>query len=108
MQQVMLNLLMNSMDAFNEKPNGERQIVIKASQTDDGMVELAFIDNGPGIAPELLDSLFEPFVTTKANGTGLGLAISKNIVELLGGDLSAENNPRIGATFRLTLPIAGQ
>ena len=108
LQQVMLNLLMNSMDAFNEKPNGERQIVIKASQTDDGMVELAFIDNGPGIAPELLSRLFEPFVTTKANGTGLGLAISKNIVELLGGDLSAENNPRIGATFRLTLPVAGQ
>ena len=108
LQQVILNLLFNSMDASDEKPNGEHQIVIRASQTEDGMVELAVIDNGPGIAPDVLPRLFEPFVTTKAKGTGLGLAISKDIIEIHGGHLSAENNPQGGATFRLTIPIAGQ
>ena len=108
LQQVILNLIINCMDAYEEKPNGNHRVVIRASQAQTGVVELTVSDNGPGIAPEVLPQLFEPFVTTKAKGTGLGLAISRNIVEMHGGRLSAENNPQGGATFRLTLPIAGQ
>ena len=108
LQQVVLNLVINSMDACHDLPNSNCQIVIKSSQSADNVIQLTVSDNGPGIAPEVLGKLFEPFVTTKANGTGLGLAISKNIVEMHGGGLSAENNPQGGATFCLVLPIVGK
>jgi len=106
LQQVILNLLLNSLDASDGQPRG--QVVIRASQTEDGMVEIAVVDRAGGVPPDLLPHLFEPFFTTKSKGTGIGLAISKTIVELHGGQISAENNPDGGATVRFTLKVDEQ
>lgn len=103
LQQVIVNLLLNSFDALGDHPNDRRQVIIRASESDEGMVELSVIDQGTGIAPDKLPHIFEPFVTTKSKGIGIGLAISKAIVELQGGKIFAENNPDGGATFRFTL-----
>jgi len=108
LQQVILNLLLNSLDALNGKSEEQRQIVIRASQTTDGMVEFVVVDHGTGVAPEQLPHLFEPFYTTKKNGTGIGLAISKTIVEMHGGEIMAKNNPDGGATVRFTLRVVEQ
>lgn len=106
LQQVILNLLLNSLDALNGATEEQRRIIIRGSQTEEGMVELAVIDHGTGIAPEQLPRLFEPFYTTKTKGTGIGLAISKTIVETHGGQMTAANNPDGGATIRFTLNAA--
>ena len=103
LQQVIMNLLLNSMDALNEMPDEKRNIVIRASQTAEGMVELAVIDRGEGVSEEQLAHLFEPFFTTKTAGIGMGLAIAKTIIEMHGGNISAENNPQGGATVRFTV-----
>lgn len=108
LQQVILNLLLNSLDALNGKSEQQRQIVIRASQTTDGMVEFVVVDHGTGVAPEQLPHLFEPFYTTKKNGMGVGLAISKTIVEMHGGKIMAKNNPDGGATVRFTLRVVEQ
>jgi len=103
LQQVMLNLLLNSLDALDASTSENREIRIRATQIEDGMVEIALSDNGPGIEPEKLPLLFEPFFTTKQDGMGIGLAISKTIVETHGGKITAENGPRGGAVVRFTL-----
>lgn len=105
LQQVILNLLINSLDAMESAPNDQRQVIIRASESSDGMVETAVIDQGTGIAPDRLLSIFDPFVTTKTKGTGIGLAISKKIIELHGGRIWAENNPQGGTTFCFTLNV---
>jgi two-component system, LuxR family, sensor kinase FixL len=69
-------------------------------------VQAEFQDSGVGIAPEVIDRLFEPFVTTKPDGLGMGLSICRSILEQHGGRLRASNNPAGGATFTLTLPVA--
>jgi signal transduction histidine kinase len=84
-------------------PKEKRNIVIRASQAVDGMVELAVIDRGTGIPPEQLPHLFEPFFTTKTAGIGMGLAIAKTIIEMHGGNITVENNPQGGATVRFTI-----
>jgi two-component system sensor kinase FixL len=106
LQQVILNLLLNSLDAMNGKTEEQRQIVIRASQTTDGMVEFAVVDSGTGVAAEQLPHLFEPFYTTKKNGMGIGLAISKTIVEMHGGEIMATNNPDGGTTVRFTVKVS--
>jgi two-component system sensor kinase FixL len=108
LQQVVINLLLNSLDALKQAETEPRQIIIRASQTTDTMVELAVIDNGSGFPPDQLPHLFEPFFTTKMQGTGIGLAISRTIVEMHGGTIMAENNAENGATVRFTLPVASQ
>ncbi len=105
LQQVILNLLLNSLDAMNGKTEEQRQIVISASQTSDGMVEFAVVDHGTGVAPEQLPHLFESFYTTKKNGMGIGLAISKTIVEMHGGEVMAKNNPDGGTTVSFILKV---
>ena len=103
MQQVVMNLVQNAMDATQDVTMP--QLLIRADEIK-GCWQVDFIDNGSGIAPEVAPRLFEPFFTTKpvGQGTGLGLSISYGIVERHGGHLSAENLPGGGASFRLVLP----
>lgn len=105
LQQVMLNLIMNGMEALNGAPNGFRH-VISRTFADNGAVVVSVSDSGTGIPRDNLEALFEPFFTTKSNGIGMGLAISRSIVELHGGRIWAENRIDHGATFYMSLPAA--
>jgi C4-dicarboxylate-specific signal transduction histidine kinase len=104
LQQVLLNLIVNAMDAFNGFDSGERVVQVRALPADASTVEVSICDNGRGIANEHLGNLFEPFFTTKTTGMGMGLSVSKTIVEAHHGKLRAENRPEGGACFRFTLP----
>ncbi len=107
LQQVVLNLLLNAMDAVAARPAGNRLVRVQARQAGDS-VQLAVRDNGCGIPPEKLEHIFEPFNTTKPNGLGMGLVISKTILEAHKGTLQAVNNPEGGGTFTIRLPVGGQ
>jgi PAS domain S-box-containing protein len=100
LQQVVLNLLRNAVEAIVQRPG---LIEVRISAFADG-VRLAVSDSGSGIPPELLDQIFSPFFTTKDSGLGMGLSISRTIIEVHGGRLWAEANPGAGATFAFTLP----
>jgi signal transduction histidine kinase len=104
-QQVVLNLVVNALDAISERPRGARLVVVRTRGPGKDRVVLSVEDSGMGIAPEDLERVFEAFYTTKAEGLGVGLAISRSIVEAHGGRLWAENNPDEGATFRCALPV---
>lgn len=104
LQQVVLNLAMNAMDASVDTPAGLRAVVLGARAVEGGRVEVRVTDSGQGIAREAAGRLFERLFTTKANGMGLGLPVSRTIVEAHGGSLTAENNVGRGATFRFQLP----
>ncbi|HEX4438527.1 MAG TPA: PAS domain S-box protein [Thermoanaerobaculia bacterium] len=106
LQQVLLNLIVNGMDAMSAVPAGGRRLLLSTGGDGDGGVELAVTDAGHGIAAELLPRLFDSFVTTREEGMGLGLSISRSIVEAHGGSIRATNNDGGGATLRVTLPIA--
>jgi two-component system sensor kinase FixL len=100
-QQVLLNLIRNAIDAMNEVMH--RELTISTCMLPDGMVEIYIADTGIGIAPEVATQLFQPFVTTKPNGMGVGLSISRTIVEAHGGRIWATANPVGGTIFHLTL-----
>jgi len=103
-EQVMLNLLLNAMDALKEVAPDERKIRMAVTLNDDGMVDISVADSGPGIPPELMERIFENFFTTKSEGMGLGLALSRSIAQSHGGNLFARNVPAGGACFHLILP----
>jgi len=103
-QQVLLNLITNGIDAINEAPGGDPRVIIRL-QAAMGRVEVSVSDTGPGIAPEALPRVFDPFFTTKASGLGMGLAISRALVESHGGRLWADDHAARGATFHFTLPM---
>jgi len=105
LQQVILNLVLNACDAMSAIEPAEREITL-TTVVDDGFVEIAVADRGVGIPDDLLDSVFEPFVTHRAQGLGLGLTISRSIVLAHRGRIQAENNADRGATFRCFLPVA--
>ncbi len=105
LQQVLLNLILNALDAMDSVPRNQRRLEIGVARPESAFVELTVRDTGPGIAPEIEARLFEPFQTSKSSGLGMGLAISRQIIQRHGGRLWAENNPAGGATFRLTLPV---
>ncbi len=105
--QVLVNLLVNAAQAFPSHDPGRNRVVVGASHTGD-VVSITVADNGPGIAPDDLSRIFDPFWTTKpvGVGTGLGLSISHSIVTALGGDLRCETSLGAGATFIVRLPVA--
>jgi signal transduction histidine kinase len=98
-----LNLLRNSREAM---PGGGT-VTVRTRRADDGAVEVEVGDTGPGIAPEDLRRIFEPFFSTKSGGTGLGLAFASQVVEEHGGSIGCESEPGRGTVFRVRLPIAG-
>ncbi len=106
LQQVMLNLLVNAMDAVADRPVSERGVIVRSERRADGTVLMSVKDSGWGLLPGTEATLFEPFFTTKATGMGMGLAIAKSIVESHGGHIWAESNERRGATFFVSLPLA--
>ncbi|MCX6922786.1 MAG: ATP-binding protein, partial [Verrucomicrobia bacterium] len=106
LQQVLLNLLLNAMDAMSEQPPETRRLLVQARSIENQKVEVSVRDSGPGITVQELPSVFEPFFSTKPHGMGLGLPISRNIIEAHSGRLWAENNLGGGASFYFTLPVA--
>jgi C4-dicarboxylate-specific signal transduction histidine kinase len=105
LQQVVMNLIINAVEAMNRVSDRPRELTIASGEDDTNAVFVELRDNGPGIDTGELDQLFQSFYTTKPDGIGMGLAISRSIAEAHGGRLSAApNNPR-GAVFRLTLPV---
>jgi PAS domain S-box-containing protein len=103
LQQVLMNLIMNSIDAMKDV-DGTRDLIIKSERGEDEQLLISVSDTGVGLPPQQADQIFNAFFTTKPNGTGMGLRISRSIVESHGGRLwAADNSPR-GASFYLTLP----
>jgi two-component system sensor kinase FixL len=103
-QQVLINLMRNAMEAMRE--SARRELIVR-TKLDGTEVVVEVADTGPGIAEEVTKHLFQPFVTTKASGMGIGLSISKRIVEAHGGRIAVSRNSPDGATFRFSLPVAG-
>jgi signal transduction histidine kinase len=106
LQQVLLNLMLNAVDAMLKAKPNLRKLVIKTENEEDQGVKVSVKDFGSGIDEAHRDRLFEPFYTTKSAGMGMGLAISARIIHAHGGSIRAENNPDGGATFYFTLPAA--
>ena len=105
-QQVVLNLVLNGMEAMAGLPEEMRRIVVHTGPGDNGTVKIAVADSGPGIPVDRLPKLFEPFFTTKNGGMGMGLSIARTIVEAHRGEIWAENNSAgAGATFYFTVPV---
>jgi signal transduction histidine kinase len=105
--QVLLNLVINAMDAMQSSSIDARRIAIEARRMTTGTIEVAVRDSGPGIPDERIETVFEPFFTTKSGGTGMGLTVSRTIVEAHGGRIWAERSAEgTGATFRFTLRSA--
>jgi two-component system sensor kinase FixL len=104
LQQLLLNLIVNGMDAMSDLTARERRLILRTGCDGGELVEVAVVDAGHGISDELLPRLFQSFVTTREQGMGLGLSISRSIVEAHGGRIRAENNPGGGATVRFALP----
>ncbi|HXW73632.1 MAG TPA: ATP-binding protein [Steroidobacteraceae bacterium] len=105
-QQVLLNLVINSCDAMAAAP-GSQQLVVRTRPADGAGVEVSVSDSGHGISPADLERIFEPFVTSKEHGMGLGLSVCRTIVAAHGGRLWAESVDGKGATMRFTLPVEG-
>ncbi len=103
-QQALLNLILNGMDAMAETESAKRCLTVATSRKPDGAVEIAVRDVGPGLEPEVLPRLFDSFFTTKKHGMGLGLSLCRSIAEAHGGWVVAENNEGAGATFRFRIP----
>ena len=102
LQQVLVNLVMNAMDAMAETPPARRRVTI-STEVRAADVEVSVRDTGTGLPAQIDGTLFTPFVTTKAHGLGIGLTITRTIVDAHGGTIDAHNNPEGGATFTVTL-----
>jgi C4-dicarboxylate-specific signal transduction histidine kinase len=104
LQQVNLNLLINAMEAMSARSEGPRDLLISTAKTDSEGVLVSVRDSGPGLAPESVERLFEPFYTTKPGGLGMGLSICRSIIESHHGRLWATANTPHGAVFQFNLP----
>ena len=103
-EQVLLNLLRNSIEAIGETKTLEGSILVEALAAGSDFVEITISDNGPGFPPDLFENAFVPFFSTKVEGLGFGLPLCKTIVEAHGGRLWLDRNTQ-GATVHLTLPV---
>jgi C4-dicarboxylate-specific signal transduction histidine kinase len=103
-QQVLLNLVLNAIDAMASVPEGQRVLRVKTATAGAGIVAVSVRDRGHGIASDKLARIFEPFFTTKSDGMGLGLSIARSLVEAQGGRIWAENRSEGGARISFTLP----
>ncbi len=103
LQQVLMNLIMNSIDAM-KGVDGKRDVAIQSQRAEDGQLLVSVSDTGVGLPPQA-SQIFNAFFTTKPDGTGMGLSISRSIVEMHGGRLWAAGNPPRGTSFYFTLPI---
>ena len=106
-QQVVLNLLLNALDASAEQPAERRRVLVR-TQAWEGLAEALVLDRGCGVPDKDRPHLFEPFYTTKPTGLGMGLSISRSIAESHGGRILMEPAGEVGSVFRLTLPLAGR
>jgi signal transduction histidine kinase len=106
LQQVLLNLIMNAIEAMSAVPSGDRLLTLRTAVNDAGRVLVTVQDSGPGIAPEHLDRIFKSFFTTKPSGMGLGLSICKSIVEAHGGTLKAMPGVPVGTVFTIDLRLS--
>jgi signal transduction histidine kinase len=105
LQQVILNLVLNGMDATACRAPADRRVTVRTSAVNNVTIKVSIADSGTGIPDDKLHQIFEPFFTTKEKGTGLGLPIARTIIERCGGEISAENRPNGGAVFRFSLPL---
>jgi len=107
LQQVLLNLMINGIEAMEAIETGSRRLLIRSGQAEPGVLVVAVHDTGPGLDPAHLKRVFEAFYTTKPDGLGMGLSICRSIVEAHGGHLWAAANPPRGTIFQFTLPVPG-
>src|SRR5262249_48934209 len=105
LQQVVMNLILNAVEAMSSIEEGARELSIRTEQDHTG-VRVAVRDSGPGIDPTYLERVFEAFYTTKSSGMGMGLSVCRSIIDAHGGRLWADANGRRGAVFQFTLPAA--
>jgi len=105
-QQVLLNLLINAMEAMRDTPKADRFVEVRTRMHGGGMVRVDVVDNGRGVSPQYGHKVFDPFFTTKGEGMGLGLALARSIVTLHGGSLWFENRNGRGAAFMFTLAVS--
>ena len=106
-EQVMVNLLLNAMDAVEDNPPDNRRIIIGLTESN-GIVSLDVVDNGTGFDDQEIERIFHPFYTSKTGGMGMGLSISRTIAEAHGGKLLAVRTPESLTRMRLTLPVANE
>lgn len=107
-QQVILNLMRNALEAMADAEEGRRRLWVRTSCNGRGEVELAVRDEGPGLKGKSLERVFEPYYSTKRDGMGMGLPISRSIIEKHDGRLWAAPNDDQGTTFRFSLPLDGE
>jgi C4-dicarboxylate-specific signal transduction histidine kinase len=105
LQQVIFNLVMNAIEAMNSTAADSRVLLLRSETIETGECVVAIEDSGPGIEPETLKRIFEPFFTSKSKGMGMGLSICRSIIEAHGGQLSAASAKSRGAIFEISLPV---